>query len=30
LIAEKLDARGIALEVSAQPAQETPGPLAEE
>ena len=30
LIAEKLDARGIALEVSAQPTQETPGPLAEE
>jgi hypothetical protein len=30
LIAEKLDARGIALEVSAKPAQETPGPLAEE
>jgi len=30
LIAEKLDARGIALEASAQPAQETPGPLAEE
>ena len=26
LIAEKLDARGIALEVSAQPTQETPGP----
>jgi hypothetical protein len=30
LIAEKLDARGIALEASAQPAQETPEPLAEE
>jgi hypothetical protein len=30
LIAEKLDARGIALEASAQPAEETPGPLAEE
>ena len=30
LIAEKLDERGIALEASAQPAQETPGPLPEE
>jgi hypothetical protein len=30
LIAEKLDARGIALEASAQPAEETPGPPAEE
>ena len=30
LIAEKLDARGIALEVRAQPEEETPGPLAEE
>ena len=30
LIAESLDARGIALEASTPPAQETPGPLAEE
>jgi hypothetical protein len=30
LIAGKWDARGIALEASAQPAEETPGPLAEE
>jgi hypothetical protein len=30
LIAEKLDVRGIALEVSAQSAEETPGPLVEE
>ena len=30
LIAKKLDARGIAQEASAQPAQETPAPLAEE
>jgi hypothetical protein len=30
LIAEKLDARGIVLEASSQPAQETPEPLVEE
>jgi hypothetical protein len=30
LIAEKLDARGIVLEASVQPAQETPEPLVEE
>ena len=30
LIAEKLDARGITLEASAHPVQETPRPLPEE